>query len=228
MQVKTRILNPTDSTQSYGWVPKYGIMIEAKSSIVIDGDLYTLVMVNQPGNRKLMESDEKSGRVKVTLLTDEAVEKLGNQKTETVPPPPPAPPIARNSSLKDAPPVNDKNTSGMWGGGMEEKEDDDLDVAYDPFTEQPSELKVVATVNMSDAMWKDSASLENAILAGGKDIPVLTNEDVPKVYTKKELSEMPVIALRKLATSMGLPEVEDLKKGEIIRWILETQGNARI
>jgi hypothetical protein len=232
MQVKTRITNPTDATQSYGWVPKYGIMIGAKDSIVLDGDLYTLVTVNQPRNKQAMEADEKAGRVKITLLTDSAVEKLGALAEKEVVKAPPPPPIART-------PVDNKDIfasastdedENILGDGIQEG---DINSAkgpvYDPFSGGTSEMAMPETVSMSDALWKNGGLIENAVpRTGPEDIPVLTEKETPGLPTRKDLMKMSLAALKKMAMAMGMPEVDDLKKSDIVKWILETQGNAKL
>jgi hypothetical protein len=233
MQVKTRITNPTESTQSYGWVPKYGIMIGAKESVVIDGDLYTLVTSWRPRNGLSMAEDEKNGRVQVTILTDGKVEKLGELKAEPVPVQPPPPPIARTPvDNKDifSNAVSEEDDENILGDGIQEG---DIESAkgpiFDPFSGGASEMQMPETVSMSEALWKNGGLIENAVPKTKIDgIPVLTEKQTPGILTRKQMTKMPVEILKKIAVKMGMPEVDDLKKSDIIKWILETQGNAKL
>jgi hypothetical protein len=233
MQLKTRITNPTDSVQSYGWVPKYGIMIGAKESIIIDGDLYTLVTSWRPRNGLSMAEDEKNGRVQVTILTDAKVEKLGELKDKPAPTIPPAPPIART-------PVDNKD---IYSNALAEEEDEnilgdgiqegDIDSAkgpiFDPFSGGASEMQMPETVSMSEALWKNGGLIENAVPRTEVDgIPVLTEKQTPGIMTRAQLMKLSLENLRKMAIKMGMPEVDDLKKSDIVKWILETQGNAKL
>ena len=231
MQLKTRISNPTDAIQSYGWVPKYGIMIGAKSSIVIDGDLYTLAVAANPRNKLAMDADEKSGRVKITLLTDAVVEKLGELKDAPVPVHTPPPPIPRT-------PVDEKDifnsgapeSENILGEGIQEG---DIESAkgpiYDPFSGSASDMQMPETVSMSAALWQEGGLLENAVpKVAGEDIAVLTEKQSPRLMTRIQLMKMSLEALKKMALKMGMPDLGELSKSDIVKWILETQGNAKL
>jgi hypothetical protein len=231
MQVKTRITNPTDQTQQYSWVPKYGIMIEGHSSVIIDGDLYTHNMAF-PGNLKQMKFDEENKRVSITLLSDGKIEKLDVSKEPKKEPLPPAPPIPKNANPKGADlfAADVGSKANILGEGISEGTIDDAKgKAWNPMTGEESDVVKQPVVSIEDALWKEGVTLEDSVSTSDeKTIAVLEDGSAPliNIWTRVQLNSMKIGRLRAIAKSMGMPEVEAVTRKDVIEWILETQGNA--
>lgn len=233
MQVKTKITNPTNSTQQYKWVPKHGILLQSKGSVIMEGDLYTLNILS-PEKIAEMKVDEEKGRVEIVLLTDGKVEKLAaeKEKASKVKPLPPPPPIPRNATNKGndmfAADVNSK--ANILGDGIREGTIDEAKgKAWNPLTGEESDVVKAPTVSVSDALWKDGTTLENSVSTSDeKPIAVINDGTTPsiKIWSRAELNSLKIGRLRAIAKTMGMPEVESITRKDIIEWILETQGNA--
>ena len=176
MLVKTRLTNPTDKLQQYGWIPRNGVYIAAGQSMFIEGDAWTL-NERDPGARRQMQHDVDVGRVSITILTDlptGPLEAEPPQPAQPPPPqitlnpanyspanyatpPPPASPVNIEAMAKGGPAgmpglshiEADLLGKGLVAGGIEESREAALDITtgMTPVTDIPK------PENLSDVLW---------------------------------------------------------------------------
>ena len=71
MVTKTKLINPTNEKQRYNFVPKHGVTVQAKSELIIDGDIYTLA---KRAHKGAIQQKIDEGKLQVILMTDVQME----------------------------------------------------------------------------------------------------------------------------------------------------------
>jgi hypothetical protein len=243
MIVKTRISNPTDSKQRYSWVPKYGMILGPKQSVVIDGDIYTLTGPTLK-NRKCIEEDMRTARVQITLLTDLPVSNEV-EEAKVVPTCPPAEqkevlgetPVAEipkkwrdakkeKSNMLEKPvnafesPMEDPEQNilgkGLVLGGIEESRPQGFDLRGEVLEEKKVEVVEVS------ALWDEPAEdliteTELDELMGASSEPPA----IPAAPSREDLEKMSKKQLLEYATTLNLHVDASKRKAEILQAIVD-------
>jgi len=163
MIVKTKIMNPTDQKQKYGWIPKHGAFIAAKGELTIDGDVYTLTE-KIVKNRQCINTDIDLGRVRIAIITDMEVirpkdikkvvkEPAINKKTKKVPV---KPKTLSRRKLADISRTKDNSLEkyNILGDGIVEGTiEEGKPPAFDPFTKEETVDERPKAESVSDYLW---------------------------------------------------------------------------
>lgn len=222
MIVKTKIINPTDTKQHYSWIPKHGMFIAANDSVVIEGDVYTLAdrIVK---NRKCIDTDQETGRVRIVLLTDVEVEKLESQSVKIETPKAektiPAPTqIIRKTIKKVVKVESKKDESNILGMGLVEGSiEDGKPEAFDPFTNKTFEDTRPEAEDVSNFLWGEDDEYES------EETEIESEGDAPEEkYTEAILKKKLKSEVSDIAEAFGCVNLPSTK-AEIIAWILDNQ-----
>ena len=154
--VKTRIFNPTQDKQAYGWACYGGINFAPGQQIVMDGDVYTR-NIEFPGNVRQIRADMASGRVQIVLITEFA---LGSDDKPPVAAKPvqQAPPIPVKETAS-ADPLSGDNTLIDGVKDVGEAFHEPKSQIFDAITgEMSSDLSDSQPVSLSEALWDREAS----------------------------------------------------------------------
>ncbi len=191
MLVRSKLTNPTETKQKYGFIPKHGIILGAKQTHTMDGDIYTIT----PAKRRCeLNSAITSGRLKIVLETDATIERLKAVKEK----------VAKEVTGETVKEIVEEKIEETVEETIEEevlKEGITSADAETGFDDGP-----IFDVNGNEIIEEEPLDAMDALREGDQDLigAIATSEDKTNIPSKTAMKGMSVEEIAKIAEANGV------------------------